>query len=70
MVMVRFICGVEGRERPPLGPFDAVQVTYDRLRNTRNGDDIAYYDPSDDHWIIIGEPDWWSDFIIYTPEVI
>ena len=68
-IYVRFECGREERMMEKgLGPFEFVQMTYDELRISPNGDPFAYFGKDGD-WHLVDETisnEPWSDFVIYS----
>ncbi len=61
-VMVRFECGQEDRQREPMGPYEWVQMTYELLRVSPDGEEIGWFE--DDVWKVKGEKGWYSDVVI------
>ena len=64
-VVAAFSRGKDDATGPTLGPFEGLQLTYECLRRTDTGEDIAYWDKDDESWHVIGEPEirnqQWSD---------
>jgi hypothetical protein len=65
--MIRFECGQEDRISDEFGPFDFVQLTYNTLRVSPNGDELAHYADTPNEWRLWEHADqnWYSDVIIY-----
>jgi hypothetical protein len=63
-----FSRGRDDKEGPILGPFDWVQLTYDEIRVSPNGDPVALFDEGD--WHLYGDTNSgldrepWSDVVI------
>jgi hypothetical protein len=65
MVMVRFERGTDAEVGPILGPYEWVQLTYESLRASPDGDVIAFLGEDSHRWYVMG-PDYrtWADVVI------
>lgn len=53
----------QGQAHAELGPFEWIQVTYNTLRISPDGQEIAVY--VDGYWILkLGREGSWTDFIV------
>lgn len=61
-VEVRFECARKERVGPTLGPFEWVQLTYELLRVSPDGEELAHY--ADEGWRLGDDDTAYSDVII------
>lgn len=52
---------VDGRNE---GPYDFVQITYEQVRVSPDGDAIAFMSPSSKLWYIYGDPTPYTDVTV------
>lgn len=63
---VQFIRPRDEAVGPTLGPYTWVQITYEHLRVSPDGDIVASFNPDLDDWFLENDPtgEPWSDFVI------
>lgn len=64
---IRFDHIPEDRSSEPLGPFPFVQLTHELIRIGPDGEEIGHID-EDDMWVVIGDPNKYTDVVIYGEE--
>lgn len=66
-IYVTFECCRDGRVSNEFGPFEYVQIVYNRLTVGPNGNDLAVLDPCSGDWFLVDGSAVtlpWSDFVV------